>query len=113
MSLTLSVVRDVPYTDTLLDKHKLDIYIPSSVKGPKSCVPVVFHVHGGGWRRGDRTIFFYGAPFMAAAFAERGFVRLSFFRSLFSSIVIVTFPLRAPIDSLNLTQHTFVMSPLH
>jgi acetyl esterase/lipase len=30
---------------------ELDLYLPEGAPGP---VPVVVHVHGGGWRRGSR-----------------------------------------------------------
>jgi len=36
--------------------------------------PVVVHVHGGGWQRGDRKNEFYGGPFMGRSYAQRGFV---------------------------------------
>jgi acetyl esterase/lipase len=34
-------------------KHKLDLYLP---KGQKN-FPVLFFIHGGGWRQGDKTIY--------------------------------------------------------
>ncbi len=81
-------VPNVQYLNTGLDKHRLDLYLPSNVSfdrngGAKEVevesvsLPVVFHVHGGGWKRGDRSIWFYGAPYIGAAFAERGFVQSS------------------------------------
>jgi acetyl esterase/lipase len=36
--------------DTDPDKHKLDLYVPREVKD----APVLFFVHGGAWRRGDK-----------------------------------------------------------
>ncbi|XP_064607261.1 uncharacterized protein LOC135471823 [Liolophura sinensis] len=59
--------QDDQRTDTCkfdTDKHKLDLYIPSKRmsdgssprKAPKTPnTPVVVFVHGGGWRRGDRS----------------------------------------------------------
>ena len=50
-------------------KQSLDIYMPS---GRGEGRPVVVHVHGGGWVRGDRGIEFYGAPYMCSSAAVRG-----------------------------------------
>jgi len=36
--------------------------------------PVVVHIHGGGWQRGDRDSYFYGGPFIGSSLAKRGFV---------------------------------------
>jgi acetyl esterase/lipase len=49
-------VRDLAYRDDKdADpvKHKLDLYLP---KGQKD-FPVLFFVHGGGWRQGDKKIY--------------------------------------------------------
>jgi acetyl esterase/lipase len=46
-------VRDVPYfdgPDADAAHHKLDLYIPKDEKD----FPVLFFVHGGGWRHGDK-----------------------------------------------------------
>ena len=42
--------RDIPYLPTN-NKHKLDIYLPEG----KKHFPVLFFVHGGAWRLGDRS----------------------------------------------------------
>jgi len=47
-------------------KHKLDIYFP---KGKKNC-PVLFFVHGGAWKSGDRAQY----PLLGKGFAEQGIV---------------------------------------
>ena len=45
------VLRDLPYGD---DPHqRLDVYVPEH---GASHAPVVFMVHGGGWRRGDKDM---------------------------------------------------------
>lgn len=45
------VLRDIPYGD---DPHqRLDVYVPENAT---SHAPVVFMVHGGGWRRGDKDM---------------------------------------------------------
>jgi acetyl esterase/lipase len=51
---------------TYLTDHKrqLDVHVPTCVTA-SSPRPVYFHVHGGGWKRGDRQIPFYGAPSLA------------------------------------------------
>ncbi len=41
------VERDVPYADTGHRAHRLDVWRPIAKKGP---LPVVFYVHGGGFR---------------------------------------------------------------
>lgn len=48
-------------------RHKLDLYLP---KGQKD-FPVLFFVHGGAWRHGDKNAFgYYGS--LANFFAQRG-----------------------------------------
>lgn len=42
---------DVPYMDDDNPLHKLDIYLPAEKKGP---LPVLVHLHGGGWEMGDK-----------------------------------------------------------
>src|SRR5690554_784518 len=49
-------IRDIPYrngdgADPV--KHKLDLYLPRGVKG----FPVLFFVHGGAWRSGDKRLY--------------------------------------------------------
>jgi acetyl esterase/lipase len=50
------VVKDVAYLDGKdADpiKHKLDLYLPKGLEG----FPVVFFVHGGSWKSGDKKIY--------------------------------------------------------
>ncbi len=52
----VEVVRDIPYVEgpeADPKKHKLDLYLPKGLKD----FPVVFFVHGGGWRSGDRKLY--------------------------------------------------------
>jgi len=71
----VTVRKDLLYTPGSTNpKHKLDVYVPKPNDKQKAPFPVVIHIHGGGWKRGDRQTTFYGAPFIANAFAERGFV---------------------------------------
>src|SRR5215831_13270368 len=63
----VEVVKDVPYNgvkDADPDKHKLDLYLP---KGKKD-FPVLFFVHGGTWKSGDRKTYVK----LGEAFAEHG-----------------------------------------
>ena len=65
---TVEVRPNITYTEGAQadePKHKLDLYLP---KG-KSDVPVLFFVHGGSWRTGDRSIYVA----LGNYFAERGF----------------------------------------
>ena len=65
----VDVVKDIAYlTGDKADakKHKLDIYSP---KGKKDC-PVLFFVHGGAWKSGDRAQY----PLLGKGFAEQGIV---------------------------------------
>lgn len=47
----VDVVKDVAYAADEDPKHKLDLYLP---KGKKN-FPVLFFIHGGSWRSGDRS----------------------------------------------------------
>jgi acetyl esterase/lipase len=62
----VEVVKDVAYNDArdADDKQKLDLYLP---KGKKD-FPVLFFVHGGTWKWGDRKQY----PKLGEAFASRG-----------------------------------------
>lgn len=44
---------DVPYVDDNDPSHKLDIYFPPR---KNKSLPVLVHIHGGGWRRGDKIM---------------------------------------------------------
>src|SRR5262245_51768784 len=44
---------DVPYADDKNSAHHLDIFLPKSPKSDK--LPVIFFVHGGGWKSGDKS----------------------------------------------------------
>jgi acetyl esterase/lipase len=35
-------------------KHKLNVYVPQPKIATKAKYPIVLHIHGGGWQRGDR-----------------------------------------------------------
>jgi hypothetical protein len=55
----INLQTDIEYysgTDKHHHKHKLNIYLPVPVDNTKviNKFPIVIHVHGGGWARGDR-----------------------------------------------------------
>ena len=63
----VKAVRDITYTEGKPEdaaKHKLDLYLPSD----KTNVPVLFFVHGGSWRSGDRADY----PAIGNRFAKTG-----------------------------------------
>jgi acetyl esterase len=63
----LEVFRDVPYRDTHLPEHRLDVYRPAEREG---LLPVVLYVHGGGFKILSKDTHWI----MALAFARRGFI---------------------------------------
>jgi len=72
----MTVIKSLPYQELpgSHEKHKLDIHLPPDIKDKEGLTPVVVHVHGGGWQRGDKSNLFYGGPFIGAAMAKRGFI---------------------------------------
>ncbi|MDZ4289459.1 MAG: alpha/beta hydrolase fold domain-containing protein [Prosthecobacter sp.] len=46
--------RDLAYADTDNPRQRLDLYLPKDPKGDKP-LPVVVFIHGGGWRKGDKS----------------------------------------------------------
>jgi acetyl esterase len=66
----VEIVRDIPYRDSGLEAHRLDIYRPRDVSGP---LPVVFYIHGGGFRILSKDTHWL----MGLAFARRGMMVVS------------------------------------
>jgi acetyl esterase/lipase len=63
----VEAVKDIAYydgKDADPDKHKLDLYLP---RGKKE-FPVLFFVHGGTWKSGDRKLY----PKLGELYASRG-----------------------------------------
>jgi len=63
----VKAVRDIVYTEGKPEdagKHKLDLYLPTD----KTNFPVLFFVHGGSWRSGDRSQY----PSFGNRFAKLG-----------------------------------------
>ena len=63
------VHRDIAYVEEGQERHKLDVYAPTNGEDH----PVVFWIHGGGWRKGDKA----GVQSKPKAFVESGFVFVS------------------------------------
>jgi acetyl esterase len=63
----VEVLRDIPYRDTSLAEHRLDVYRPIERKG---LLPVVLYVHGGGFCILSKDTHWI----MGLAFARRGYV---------------------------------------
>lgn len=68
-----TIIRNVAYTPARIWNQAVDVYLPAVPKG----APVVIHIHGGGWSRGDRTSVFYGAPPVCTAYAAMGYVAVA------------------------------------
>ena len=79
-------IRDVAYfsgTDAHVN-HKLDIFLPApstnllssndDTEESQKKVPIIIHVHGGGWVRGTRTNEWRGGPTVGRTCAKEGFV---------------------------------------
>src|SRR6478735_1160146 len=60
------VVRDLEYARGATGALRLDLHLPAR---PVALAPVVVWLHGGGWRKGDRSY----APDLDRHFAARGF----------------------------------------
>jgi acetyl esterase/lipase len=63
----VEVIRDVAYCDgeeADRERHRLDLYLPKGVKN----FPVLFFVHGGGWKNGDKAEF----EFLGRALCQHG-----------------------------------------
>ncbi|HZV02512.1 MAG TPA: alpha/beta hydrolase, partial [Planctomycetota bacterium] len=63
----VEVVKDIPYRDSTLPEHRLDVYRPIKRDGP---LPAVLYVHGGGFCILSKDTHWI----MALAFARRGYV---------------------------------------
>jgi acetyl esterase len=67
----VEVIRDIAYAaDSELVEHRLDVYRPRARSGP---LPIVFYVHGGGFRMLSKDTHWV----MALGFARRGYLVLN------------------------------------
>jgi acetyl esterase/lipase len=64
-----NVKRDIPYAEPVNERQTLDVYSPEGAKN----LPVVFWIHGGGWRAGSKA----DVKDKPKWFTERGFVFVS------------------------------------
>ncbi len=65
----MRLIQDVPYRNTGLTAHTLDVYVPEGAEK----APVVLYIHGGGFRILSKETHWA----MALAFAARGYVTFS------------------------------------
>lgn len=66
-----SVIADVAYGSH--PAHRYDVYLPAT---PPQAAPVIFMVHGGGWRHGDKEMS-RTVTNKTAAFTKRGWIVIS------------------------------------
>lgn len=74
------------HEQTLLDKesgrHTLDIYLPvrneveTKTDKKKKLSPVVIHVHGGGWQRGNKSNEWRGGPTFGRRLSKEGYTTI-------------------------------------
>lgn len=67
---TLNIVRDLPYSNSGQKEHTLDLYIPRQSAAP---MPVVFYVHGGGFRILSKDTHWL----MGLGFAQKGYLTVN------------------------------------
>ncbi|QDT99991.1 alpha/beta hydrolase [Gimesia aquarii] len=71
VALSQKLTSDIPYVANGHNRHVLDIYTPE--KPAKKSLPVVFWIHGGGWRVGDKS----DVALKPKVLTDRGFVFVS------------------------------------
>jgi acetyl esterase/lipase len=69
LAAELNVHRDLPYVEPKEERRTLDVYAPADAKD----LPVLFWIHGGGWRQGDKR----AVQQKPQAFVDGGFVFVS------------------------------------
>ena len=64
----MSLIEDIPYIDDASKEHQLDLARPKEYDGK---LPVIVHVHGGGWVSGDKDSYYryYGMELSRHGFA--------------------------------------------
>src|SRR5271157_4750019 len=75
------VYRNITYTDANGQPEQLDVYVPKGIP-PTGGWPVIVAIHGGGWRRLDKSGY---GPRIASAFVPNGYV-----------VVAPNYPLSSP-----------------
>lgn len=69
----VEVIRDVPYLPTGMREHLLDVWRPMDGGSGGEAMPIVFYVHGGGFRILSKDTHWV----MALSFARRGYLVFS------------------------------------
>mmetsp|Transcript_22288 Transcript_22288/g.46319 ORF Transcript_22288/g.46319 Transcript_22288/m.46319 type:complete len:388 (+) Transcript_22288:37-1200(+) len=83
--IAIRKIKNIPYAHDD-EKQKLDIYLPAELVPPSTSTgaawevkipspkprPVYIHIHGGGWARGGKGKYFFGAPPLCEAQAANG-----------------------------------------
>ena len=75
------VYRNITYTEANGQPEQLDVYVPKGIP-PTGGWPVIVAIHGGGWRRLDKSGY---GPRIASAFVPHGYV-----------VVAPNYPLSSP-----------------
>lgn len=70
-AIAQNLTSDIPYVENGHTRHVLDIYTPEKPTGKS--LPVVFWIHGGGWRVGDKR----DVALKPKVLTDRGFVFVS------------------------------------
>ncbi|MCH9723663.1 MAG: alpha/beta hydrolase [Planctomycetes bacterium] len=70
-AIAQKLTSDIPYVENGHARHVLDIYTPENSAGKR--LPVVFWIHGGGWRVGDKS----DVALKPKVLTDRGFVFVS------------------------------------
>ena len=71
VAIAQKLTPDIPYVADGHERHVLDIYTPDELAGKS--LPVMFWIHGGGWRVGDKS----NVALKPTALTERRFVFVS------------------------------------
>jgi len=73
LAINQCIQKNINYLGNNNNDNTLDVLIPENIDESQK-LPVIMHVHGGGWQRGHKDAPFYGAPFVGNAFMKSGFV---------------------------------------
>jgi acetyl esterase/lipase len=79
-AVELRTERDLAYVKDGHERQKLDVYAPTEGKDH----PVLVFIHGGGWRRGEKTL----PSIKVNALAEQGFVTVSIAYRFFPDVTV-------------------------
>jgi len=82
MRSSLTVKRNIPYSEPAHERQVLDVYAAKTAKN----LPVVFWIHGGGWQAGDKS----DVQMKPQVFMDKGFVFVSTNYRLLPSVDMAT-----------------------